>query len=147
MAKWELIAEVKDAGYYIGWRRRHPEIHMPEPMQPMSKSSLVQIGGREGSYEVRGLTYAHSVFAEPMASGLKLFDETHRFTSLEDAQNEAEELKKRIASLFDHVTRSDVKGKFVGRGEYLKDIKRVVKRRTRTKSRKQAVYPSLRSLR
>ncbi len=41
MAKWELITEVKDAGYYIGWKRVHPEIHMPEPMEPMSKTSLV----------------------------------------------------------------------------------------------------------
>ena len=81
MAKWELLAEHKDTGYYIGWHRIHRMIHTPKPMQPMSKDSLVQIGGHEGLYEVRGMTTAHSILPDMEYSigklGLKLFDETH----------------------------------------------------------------------
>jgi len=112
MSKWELITEVKDTVYYIGWNRRHKQIHMPEPMQPMSKTSLVQIGRQEGCYQVRGLTYAHSVF-EPHKAGLKLFDETHNCQTLIEAQSKATELKKVIAKLFEGITRSDNKGNLV----------------------------------
>jgi hypothetical protein len=117
MAKWELITEVKDSGYYIGWRRVHPMIHMPDPMEPMGKSSLVQIGGHDGLYEVRGLTYAHSVFRESEhgigRSGLKIFDETRLCGTLDEARTKATGLKKRIARLFDGVTKSDCEGRLV----------------------------------
>ncbi len=112
MSKWELITEVKDTGYYISWQQQHKKIHMPEPMQPMSKTSLVQIEGREGCYQVRGLTYAHSVF-EPHKSGLKLFDETHNCQTIIEAQSKATELKKTIAKLFEGITRSDNNGNLV----------------------------------
>lgn len=112
MSNWELITEVKDTGYYIGWRRAHKMIHMPEPMQPTGKSSLVQIGGHDGNYEVHGLTYAHSVF-EPHKAGLKLFDEVCRCATLAEAQTKATELKRKVAKLFDDVTHSDNTGKLI----------------------------------
>jgi len=112
MAKWELIGEVKDTGYYIGWGCEHKMIHCPEPMEPMGKHSLVQIGGHEGDYQVRGLTYAHSVF-EPHKEGLKLFDETYRCQAIIEAQSKATELKKKVAKLFDDITRSDNTGKLL----------------------------------
>lgn len=112
MGNWELITEVKDTGYYIGWRRRHKMIHMPEPMQPMGKTSLVQIGGRDGNYEVRGLTYAHSIF-EPHGEGLKLFDSTYSCKTREEALSKAAELKRHIAKLFDDITRSDNIGSLI----------------------------------
>ena len=113
MAKWELIAEVKDTGYYIGWKRAHKFIHVPEPIEPMGKTSLVQLGGRKGNYlnhyEVRGLTYAHFIF-EPHKAGLKLFDEVYFCQTIEEARVKATELKKKIARLFDEITRSDETG-------------------------------------
>lgn len=121
MSNWELITEVKDTGYYIGWRRVHKYIHIPEPMQPMSKTSLVQIAkteGTGGSYEVRGLTYAHSVF-EPHKAGLKLFDETHHCITLGEARAKTTELKLRITKLFDEITRSDETGKLILRPDLM----------------------------
>jgi len=112
MNNWELIAEVKDTGYYIGWGRKHKFIHMPEPMQPMSKMSLVQIGGTEGSYQVRGITYAHSIL-EPHEAGLKLFDDTCCCKTIDEAQAKAASLKREIAKLFDGVSRSDNTNKLV----------------------------------
>ncbi len=114
MNNWELITEVKDTGYYIGWRRGHKFIHMPEPMQPMSKTSLVQIGGYDGSYQVRGLTFAHSVFeAHLHKPGLNLFDESYICTTLEEARDKATELKHRIAKQFDGITKSDNNGDLI----------------------------------
>lgn len=112
MAQWDLITEVKDSGYYIGWKRQHKFIHMPEPMEPMSKTSLVQIGGHDSDYEVRGLTYAHSIF-EPHKAGLKLFDKISHCATLAEAQAKATELKRTIAKLFDDITRSDNTGKLI----------------------------------
>jgi len=114
MIKWELITEVKDTGYYIGWKRAHKFIHMPEPMQPMSKFSLVQIGGKDGDYQVRGLTYAHNVFEIHLhKAGLKLFDEIYHRNTIGEAQILATELKKKIAKLFDGITRSDNSGMLI----------------------------------
>jgi len=116
MSKWELLTEIKDTGYYIGWRRIHPNIHMPIPMQPMSKTSLVQIGGQDGLYQVRGLTYAHSIFlAHEHKAGLKLFDESHHSKTIEEARTKATELKRKIAKLFDDVSRSDSLGNLIMR--------------------------------
>lgn len=112
MSEWELITEVKDTGYYIGWRREHKFLHMPDPMEPMGKVSLVQIGGSEGSYQVLGLTYAHSVF-EPHTVGLKLFDEVCYCQTIDEAQSKATELKRKITKLFDDITRSDNIGKLI----------------------------------
>ena len=112
MSKWEVITEVKDTGYYIGWQRDHKMIHMPEPMEPMSKTSLVHIGGRDGCYQVRGLTFAHSVF-EQHRPGLRLFDKTYIYQTMTESQVKATELKKTIAKLFDGITRSDSNGNLV----------------------------------
>ncbi len=112
MIKWELITEIKDSGYYIGWRRAHKMIHMPEPRQPMSKSSLVQIGGKDGDFRVRGLTYAHNIF-EPHKAGLKLYDETHHVVNYDEAHLLATGIKKTISRLFDGITRSDNTGKLI----------------------------------
>ncbi len=103
--KWELITEVKDSGYYIGWKRVHPNIHDMLD-SPASKTSIVQIGGSKQNYEVRGLTYAHSVFAKVGTAGTKLFDETSHFKSLMEARIKANALKKQIAKQFDKLTRS-----------------------------------------
>lgn len=111
MSNWELLGEIKDSGYYISWKRQHKMIHMPEPMQPMSKASLVQISGRNGEFQVRGLTYAHSVFdIHAHRAGLKLFDETRHTGTLTEAQRIATELKRKIAKQFDDVTHSDNTG-------------------------------------
>ncbi len=73
---------------------------------PASKTSIVQIGGSNQNYEVRGVTYAHSVFARIGTAGTNLFDERYHFTNLEDARVKANELKKQIAKQFDGLTRS-----------------------------------------
>lgn len=116
MARWELIEEIRDTGYYIGWSRKHPYVHRPVPMQPMSKASLVQIGGRKGMYKVKGLTFAHSIFGKVWGEheiGLKLFDKTYIVKTLEDARSKATELKKEIAKTFDSVTHSNERGELV----------------------------------
>lgn len=114
MAKWLLITEVKDSGYYIGWGREHKRIHCPEPMQPMSKHSLVQICGSKEGYQVRALTYAHNVFElHEHKSGLKLFDEACFCKTLGEAQAKSVELKKKLANIFDDITKSDSQGKLI----------------------------------
>lgn len=117
--KWEIILELKDTGYYICWRRIHGEIHMPEPMMPMSKDSIVQIGGKEGMYEIRGMTTAHCIFPNEKYSvgkpGLSLFDKKVFKPTLAEAQAVASEFKKEIAKRFDKVTRTDSSGKLIER--------------------------------
>lgn len=116
MARWELLTEHKDAGgYYIGWRRLHPMIHIPNPMQPMGKASLVQISGQDGCYQVRGLTHAYNVLEPPPHKGLKLFDENHFCETLEEAQAKATKLKQTIAKMFDDITKSDKAGQLIAR--------------------------------
>ncbi len=125
MPKWELITEVKDSGYYIGWKRANKEIHMPKPMTPMSKTSLVQIGGNnKDGYAIRGMVVAHSIFPSDKYGighqGLRLFDKTIYRRTLPHAQIIATVLKREIVKQFDTVTKTDINDKLLRKEYYAK---------------------------
>ena len=110
MAKWDKVTEVKENGYYIGWYRRHPMIHMRKD-GPCAKDSLVQISStRDGAFTIEGYTYAHIFPFTPGQKGITLLKEFRYAKGLKEAKNKAAELKSYLAKRFDPVTRDPALG-------------------------------------
>lgn len=105
MAKWAKITESKSNGYYIGWFRQHPEIHVMKGGLPYSKTSLVQIGGRRGGYEVLAETVAHIIGATSGMKGTVLLKEVGIVPTLSVARRRAAQLKSRLAKRWDRLSR------------------------------------------
>ena len=108
MAKWELITKTASpTGSYIGWKRKHTNIHMKKV--PMSKTSIVQISSTGRTNTVLGETVAHSVFSKPGEKGLILYKRQTVYKSKESAATAAQKLKQTLAKRFDKVTPASLK--------------------------------------
>jgi len=111
MATWQKLEEVKPSekygpGSYIGWWREHPNIHQlsTEPYV-YKKTSLVQIGGHPGRYEVLAQTVIHSILeGRPGVRGTVIFKETHGFDNIGDARGWVDSQKTKLSRQFDGIT-------------------------------------------
>lgn len=105
MASWEKIAHSKSpGGFYMGWFRRHPMIHMTAK-EPAAKTSLVQISWDGYRFHILAQTTSHGVFTQPPGTkGTTLYKKTKIMTNKRAAFAEVVRLKRMLAGKYDKVT-------------------------------------------
>lgn len=112
IGKWIKIDEEGDpkTSYYIGWYRIHPTVHVRSD-GPYTKTTLVQIGGSPGRFEV----LRQSTFHAPMAKrGVKGILVTRRLEIVPDyktALQIANNMKREAVSQYDKLTKDFFLGK------------------------------------
>jgi hypothetical protein len=113
MARWEKIEPISKRipkGDYMGWSRRHTNIHLYKN-EPAGKTSLVQVSRHGDKYTVLAQTTAHGVFTQPPGTkGTMLFKQVSTFDDRATAMAAVAKLKKQLALRFDKITKHTSRG-------------------------------------